>query len=243
MILVFLGPPRTGTYSTYLTLGKHEEVARSIRKEPMNSSKNRHIFPIKYFEEFRPNDKTKVLLDATPCAYSFPHQKPKVDMIKMEKRIIYPFRNPFDRLYSNIKQQTIWYFRFGPQFRPSYINENYAYDESEILKWIDYMLDRKHVDNAMKTGKVLLFKFKDFNIAQILDFLDLTPMPSLRFMRSNTVNSWYLDKHKIHRLALDDIWRRNLKTIADMIYKDLEKMSSLIDVGDYMEDVERRVRR
>jgi hypothetical protein len=238
MILTFLGPPRTATTSIFYALRSHSEISSSRVKEPLRHSRYRHLYPEKYLTEFQPNDKTKVLLDGTPCAYSFPSTRMIVDQIDMEKKIIYPLRNPFDRIYSSLKMEIARSKLYDIDL--DYVQNN-KFDVKKLLEWVRYMTDSRHILNANNRGDVLLFKFENLDPKNILNFLGVSPM-ELRFEKTNMAQEWHTKRFEEERNALNEVWQQNINSIVNIIYEDLKEIEHLIDVKDYIDDARKRRR-
>jgi hypothetical protein len=112
--------------------------------------------------------------------------------------------------------------------------------EPTFIKWVEYMVDSRHIANAMKAGKVLLFKFEDYDTEKILEFLGVSPK-TLPFHQSNSIDVWYTEKYEQYRNSFEDMWRKNFKLIMKIVYEDLKKIKSLIDVSDYIRDLKRKM--
>jgi hypothetical protein len=232
-MILFLGAPRTATHSLFDLLRKHPNITYSVIKEPFNDSPYKDIFPYRYFSEFKLiNQDTKYLLDGTPCAYSF--FTDKVIDIPGKKKIIYPMRNPFDRVYSTIKQ-TIMTRKYNDKKvqYPSYLSENLDINVDKLIKYIPFMMDSLHLEKAFTvTDDVFIFRFDKMNMKDIFGFLELDPIDG-ELETLNRMRIWEKDDHK---KIVDKIWRENFKTIANIILNNLMEVKKYVDVEDWIEE-------
>jgi|SRR5210317_1192344 len=219
----FLGAPRTATTSIWKVFNNHDEVACSIRKEPFNFSPKRVIFPEFYFKEFERTDKTKILLDATPAAYHYFFDKIKT--LRLPVKIIYPMRNPYDRIYSTIKQMILTH-----ALKP-YLYKNHPFmrgkfdiDVDMLKYFIPTLLDYENISRAFKiTEHVFIFKFEDMRVWDICEFLGVTPI-DVELPKLNTMEkSWEAEHSKECKAKVDDFFYDN-KWLDSMIQNDKERV-------------------
>jgi hypothetical protein len=237
MKLLFLGPPRTATSSLHNLLSKHHKISPSRIKEPFNKSPFRDIFPTRYFNEFKLiNEKIDILIDGTPCAYNF--FQDKVKKIPMSKKIIYPVRNPFDRVYSTIKQTIITnHKKYADVVFPSYIKENLKVDLDKLIKYIPYMMDSIHLERAFEvTNDIFIFRFDKMNTDNIFDFIELEPV-SEKLPKLNNMRIWYThNEYKEIRKTIDIFWSEKRKDISKIVLDNLHKIKKYVDVEDWIEE-------
>jgi hypothetical protein len=236
--LIFLGPPRTATTTIFTALGKHPEIACSKVKEPLNYFENKNTLPKNYFDNFYITENTKVLLDGTPLLLLFPY-----DQIKIHKKVIYPVRRPFDRLYSGIKLNMInSYLKPNETYPPNYKIDKYRIDENKLLIYIKQRVDSVYIKRAfdMTSNKkdVLIFRFGEWDIQKILKFIGVYPMDieieKLNHISDDLSDNTFMDI-KEH---IDYIWRKNYQNIAEIILNDLLKIRNLVFVDDWIEEIQ-----
>jgi hypothetical protein len=236
--LVFLGLPRTGTCSFYYMIKHYKEIAESKIKEPFVRSIYRDIFPRNYMNEFKITNKTKILFDCTPAPYFYNYNTVK----KIQKeygfdiKIIYPVRNPFDRIYSNIKLHLVLYKDF--------YHTNGILDIDKILKFIsEFMLYSISLKFAYKiTNDVFIFRFDEWNMNEIFNFIGIEYIDNIKMDKINSFNVFYTDEYKKVREQLDYCWSNNFKKIAEIILIDLQKIKDKVYVEDWIKQAENILR-
>ena len=243
--LVFLGAPRTGTKSMWIALSKHSEIANSIVKEPWNRySLDETIYMSKninfYKKKFNIKHISKVLLDATPCAYNYHYNY--VKNIKMPIKIIYPIRNPFDRLYSTVKQNIVsYFFHWIDKREHDFIKSKTELDYDGLLKFLIYSVDSVNIDWAYKiTKNVFMPRFDDIivDMKQMFDFLNVIPIEK-KLDRHNSMNElWEENIFDKMRHDVEYFWNKNIKTISKIIIDDLYKIKDYVYVEDYIIEAE-----
>jgi len=238
-ILALVGQPRTATSSIWRTLSKHENIARSRMKEPMNRSHRRFIYPRGYLDEFLINENTKVLLDATPGAYYYYFDR--VKRIKeqfKDIRIIYFVRKPQDRLYSAIKMMVI--------ARGKNINININYPEfiinslkirkDKVSDVFHILWDSIHLEHAyMITDKVFITRFDNIILEDIFNFLEVEPIP-VSLNKSNEMLEWNMKIYDKVRIDVDSVFLENRQKINEMILDDLIKIRDKVYVEDWIDE-------
>lgn len=246
--LVFLGAPRTATTSLWYALKEHEKIAIPKNKEHINYSSKRELFPEEYIKEFQINENTEILLDGTPCAYNYYHDLVKriVYNFKFNVKIIYPIRNPFDRIYSNIKQNIITYHYWKPEWGKKYdvpYIKNGKVDGSKILNFLPHSRDGLNLYYAFDiTDDIFIFRLDQLNINDIFKFIGIKPINvNLKIM--NQMNKeWFSDEFNNIRMDIDYYWNLYRKEIAEFIREDLYKLKNSkrvkINVEDWIEQTE-----
>lgn len=237
MKLLFLGAPRTATNSIFHLLKNHPKISPTSVKEPFNTSLFKNVFPHRYFSEFKLiKEDTEILMDGTPCAYSY--FKDKVIQIPIEKKIIYPIRNPFDRIYSTIKQTIITNNMKTADVKfPPYIMDNLNIDTNKLMDYLPYMMDSVHIEKALYvTDDVFMFRFDKLNIKDIWNFIELDPIEEKKLEKLNEMKIWYKKPYNDIRNTVDLFWKKNRKEIAKLILNDLNKIKKYVNVEDWIEE-------
>ena len=123
MILTYLGAPRTATTSLFTALSNHKAIAPSVKKELFNEMKFDQDV---YLDQFVTTEDTKILLDGTPCAYHYFNYIMKMMVEDTPIKIIYPIRDPYDRMYSTILQTIVSRIKgYKGRSYPKYISSRY----------------------------------------------------------------------------------------------------------------------
>jgi len=231
--LVLLGPPRTATTSLWTALKKHDEISTS-KKELI-----RKVSPNKYLNQFKINENTKAILDGTPCSYHYYNEL--VKKLKLiygfNVKIIYPVRNPFDRIYSTFKQNIIhhtnWNMEWGepPKFLPFIIDKN-KIDTNKILECFPVNMDSLNLQNAFDvTNDVYIFRLDEMDIKKILNFINVKQQNIILYKSNSLNNEWNECDVKNQ---FDNFWNNNLKEISKFIIDDLNKIQKYVNVDDWI---------
>ena len=111
--LLILGPPKTGTTSLWYSL-RHPDIASCKIKEPLHDRHNikaRTLINIQnYIDVFKNPEYKKYLFDCTPNLYNtnwFGNFLMEIYKNFKSVKVIYVFRNPYDRLYSHYKMLSL----------------------------------------------------------------------------------------------------------------------------------------
>ena len=215
--ILFMGPPRTATCSLWLTLSDHPEIAVSKEKEPLNCQESRRKLdenPSLYPDMFRMAKQTKVLLDATAFPYHLNKQLVKgvIKAASLKPKIIFPLRNPFDRLYSTVKMMFVRkaFPRHNDtnEHMPSFMNTDpLDFYPEKIFESIMWWMDSEIIKDAFEiTDDIFIFKFNQFEINGILRYLNVKPV---------------FNKKLLHINACDEEWNRleDIKNKVDLFFK------------------------
>lgn len=220
--IIFLGAPRTGTYSLWSALKNHENISCSKIKEPFSKNKNKKfLFGTDYYlKMFKIKEKTKFLLDGTPRPYCY--NKEIIKKIKYPIKIIYVIRNSYDRIYSSIKMSII-----DKESRNSFLLKNNKINEYEIMKIIRYFWkDSIILNDAYEvTNDVLIIKFDDIisgNLNPIFDFLNIKPI-EINFPHFNSMEKHWEKMHEIKK-QVDNFFIINKEEIDKIIKEDEEEI-------------------
>ena len=230
MILTFLGAPRTATTSLWIALSNHKNIATSKIKEPWNSlvfSQN------KYFEQFKITEDTKILLDGTPCSYHYNWVAMKPVLKDIPMKIIYPIRDPYDRIYSTILQTIVSILKGHKKIKtrscfPKFIEKN-KINKDEIIKHFPIYLDSENLKYAYKfTDDFFIFDFYKLKFNDIFNFLGVESI-DLEMPKENTIEQQAGDKilnskrFKEIKEQLDDLFYKN-EQLDYLIKEDRRKL-------------------
>lgn len=231
MTLFFLGAPRTASKSLWMAFKKHPEIACSIEKEPFNSTSKKILFAStkRYLKMFNVLNE-KVLVDATPCAYFYYYDI--VKRMELPIKIIYVLRNPYDRIYSTIKQTIITHSiaPFKKTAYPDFIIGRKKIDKNKIMDFIPTLLDGICIEHAFKvTRDILMVKLEDIieDLTPIYNFMGVQPI-NIKLPHYNKMTIW---KSKIFDGVREDVegfFTENKDEINEMIEKDRKKWMLLV---------------
>lgn len=193
LTLVFLGAPRTASKSLWDAMSKHPQIAASREKEPFNNTNKKYMFTTDlYLDYFDITDETKILLDATPSAYFYYYEI--VKRMEYPIKIIYPYRDPFDRIYSTIKQTIISHANhyFKRTKYPDFITGRFKIDETKLIDYIPTLLDSRNLEYAFKvTDDVFIDEMHNILAHQgnVFKFLGIDHV-DLHIRELNKMNQW-----------------------------------------------------
>lgn len=248
MKLILLGQPRTGTHTLWKFLSSHKDITGSRVKETIYSGKWKY-FPKNYLEWFDIKKYSKYLIDGSPNMYMHPNVIEKLHNIFYIKTI-YHIRNPFDRIYSTIKQTIFTFACGGYSIFPSFIKCSYASEEEgrkhkddlwsygiisnwikerliidrhKIIDFIPNLLDSDKISNASKySDEIYLDRFDKLDMEKIFNFLDLESIKGFKGLDT------------LPQKNMQDIWYNlppeiNVKREVDLFWEEnREKINQII---------------
>ncbi len=239
MILLFLGSPRTATTSLFNALSKHEDITVSIQKEIMNYE-NKKLLESNYLDYFKPPH-TNVILDGTPNTYKYHSDivKKIVKKFGFNVKIIYPVRNPFDRIYSMIKQNiVVWDDWKYPLIQCPFGDINLK----ELNRYLFIHRDSENLKHAYShTNDVFIFRLDQLNMNDIFNFIGVEPI-DIKMGKHNGMRVWDEEPYENHKRIVDEHWAENFKSIAEAILDDLNKIKHRVYVQDWIEEAEMIIR-
>lgn len=227
MILTFLGAQRTATWSLWDVLGSHPNIAPSKMKEPFNTNRRYFFSTERYMNEFLWKEDTKVLVDGTPNVFYWNFDI--VKKINHRIKIIYPIRNPKDRIYSTIKLKIISHSnRYNDDLAPNdsklypdFIVGKRKIDKNKIIDFIPQILDSVNLDYAFRiTNEVLIIPFEEIttDLTRVWEFLEVEPM-DVSIPKYNRMNHWYKKPFEKVKAEVDD-WIKDNKELENLIDND-----------------------
>ena len=160
----------------------------------------------------------------------------------MDIGIIYPFRNPFDRLYSTIKQNVVTnsLYEWKGKSHPDYIKGRFKVDFDILIKSLYWITDSVNLEWAYKiTDDVFLTKFDDIinDLNPVFKYLNVDPI-DIKMEKTNEMKWWSCDPFKNIKAEVDLFWKDNIKEIAKIVLDDLTKTQKIINVEDWIIEAE-----
>ena len=227
---IIAGPPKCGTTSVFEWLSQHSNVCPSILKETnyfidtvLTTNKNANFIDhgISGYESLFPNyNGEKIVLEATPEYLYSELAIEQFSSFQQPPSILFIFRDPTDRLYSEYTFHRYKTGRFKKDFKEfcGHTSEGFSGDKVErgkivthINQWVDSYpghIRVMHFDILKNSPHIFMKELCDYLEIDFSEYQDYS---------FDTKNKTTLVKHKaFHKLAL-----RLKKNIPDVISKSL----------------------